>query len=103
MLFCQFGSANSLREISGGLATALGKLVHLGVKAAPARSTLTYVNAHRLWQVFQGVFHPVLAEAVELAAKKRQIPQADLGPQADQDDAPQQRCRLKILLTWAST
>jgi len=32
MLFCQLGSANSLREISGGLAAAMGKLVHLGLK-----------------------------------------------------------------------
>lgn len=28
MLFCQMGSAHSLREICGGLATALGKLGH---------------------------------------------------------------------------
>jgi len=69
MLFCQFGAANSLREISGGLATALGKLVHLGVKAAPAKSTLAYANAHRPWQVFQGVFHQVLDEAVQVADK----------------------------------
>src|SRR5580765_6367462 len=35
MLFCQMGSAHSLREICGGLATALGKLVHLGVRRPP--------------------------------------------------------------------
>jgi hypothetical protein len=40
MLFCQMGSAHSLREICGGLATALGKLVHLGVRRTPTRSTL---------------------------------------------------------------
>ncbi len=47
MLFCQMGAANSLREICGGLATALGKLVHLGLRHAPTRSTLAYANAHR--------------------------------------------------------
>ena len=31
MLFCQLGGAHSLREICGGLATALGKLRHLGL------------------------------------------------------------------------
>jgi len=35
MLFCQMGGANSLREICGGLATATGKLVHLGLHQAP--------------------------------------------------------------------
>lgn len=40
MLFCQMGAAHSLREICGGLATAMGKLVHLGLRQAPARSTL---------------------------------------------------------------
>jgi len=51
MLFCQMGAAHSLREICGGLATALGKLVHLGLRQAPTRSTLAYANAHRPWQV----------------------------------------------------
>jgi Domain of unknown function (DUF4372) len=31
MLFCQMGAAHSLREICGGLATSMGKLVHLGL------------------------------------------------------------------------
>ena len=47
MLFCQMAGANSLREICGGLATALGKLAHLGLKAAPKRSTVSYANNHR--------------------------------------------------------
>ncbi len=34
MLFCQIGSAQSLREICGGLATATGKLIHLGLGKA---------------------------------------------------------------------
>ena len=34
MLFCQMGGANSPREICGGLATATGKLVHLGLHQA---------------------------------------------------------------------
>ena len=42
MLFCQLAQAKSLREISGGLASALGKLRHLGVKSAPNKSTLSY-------------------------------------------------------------
>jgi len=71
MLFCQLGGANSLREISGGLATAMGKLVHLGLKEAPARSTLSYANAHRPWQLFEKTFYQVLEEATVLAATRQ--------------------------------
>ena len=49
MLFCQLGQAHSLREICGGLATSMGKMVHLGLKKAPSRSTLSYANEHRPW------------------------------------------------------
>jgi len=60
MLFCQLAQAKSLREISGGLASALGKLRHLGVKRAPNKSTLSYANAHRPWQFFQDLFYETL-------------------------------------------
>ena len=60
MLFCQLAQAKSLREISGGLASSLGKLRHLGVKAAPNKSTLSYANAHRPWQLFQDLFYETL-------------------------------------------
>ncbi|MBM4043459.1 MAG: IS4 family transposase [Planctomycetes bacterium] len=70
MSFCQLGGANSLREICGGLATALGKLVHLGMDGAPARSTLAYANENRPWQVYQDVFYSVLNRCGSLAATK---------------------------------
>lgn len=59
MLFCQLGRAHSLREIEGGLKSCGGKLVHLGI-AAPARSSLSYANAHRSWTVFEHVFYGLL-------------------------------------------
>jgi hypothetical protein len=71
MLFCQMGAANSLREICGGLATAMGKLVHLGLTQAPPRSTLAYANAHRPWQVYQAVFEDLLKSCQALAAVKK--------------------------------
>jgi len=71
MLFCQMGSAHSLREICGGLATALGRVVHLGMKAAPKRSTLAYANEHRSWEVYQRVFEQVLGHCQELAATRK--------------------------------
>lgn len=60
MLFCQLGQAHSLREICGGLATSLGKMVHLGLKKAPSRSTLAYANEHRPWQLYEKLFYHLL-------------------------------------------
>jgi hypothetical protein len=57
MMFCQLGQAHSLREICGGLATSLGKVVHLGLKKAPSRSTLAYANEHRSWHLYEKLFH----------------------------------------------
>ena len=70
MLFCQLGHAKSLREICGGLAASEGKLRHLGLPAAPARSTLAYANEHRPWQLCQTVFDQLLAKCQTLAASQ---------------------------------
>lgn len=60
MLFCHLGAAQSLREICGGLAASEGKLRHLGLPDAPARSTLAYANEHRPWQLYRSVFYHLL-------------------------------------------
>ena len=60
MMFCQLGHAQSLREITGGLACCEGKLKHLGMDGAPARSTLAYANENRPWQAYQDVFQTLL-------------------------------------------
>jgi len=70
MLFCQLAQARSLREISGGLASALGKLRHVGVKTAPNKSTLSYANAHRPWQLFQDLFYDALQWCQQAAPGK---------------------------------
>lgn len=59
MMFCQLGRAHSLREIEGGLKSCEGKLAHLGIEA-PARSSLSYANSHRTWELYQKVFYSVL-------------------------------------------
>ena len=60
MLFCQIAQAKSLREICGGLACCLGKMRHLGMKQAPNKSTLSYANTHRPWQLYQDLFYDTL-------------------------------------------
>jgi hypothetical protein len=59
MLFCQLADAQSLREITGGLASCEGRLEQLGTKV-PKRSTLGYANEHRPWELFQKVFYNTL-------------------------------------------
>jgi hypothetical protein len=70
MLFCQFGRAHSLREIEGGLKSCEGKLAHLGIEA-PARSSLAYANAHRPWELFEGVFHGLYEKVATTVAGQR--------------------------------
>ena len=70
MLFCQLGGAHSLREICGGLACCEGQLKHLGVPVAPKKSTLTYANGHRPWQLYQAVFEQTLGKCRELVASQ---------------------------------
>lgn len=72
MLFCQLGRAHSLREIEGGLKSCEGKLVHLGI-AAPARSSLSYANAHRPWEMFEQVFYGLLKTVTAKVAGTRKF------------------------------
>jgi hypothetical protein len=71
MLFCQLAQARSLREISNGLRCCEGKLRHLGIEEAPPRSTLSYANRHRPWQLFEAVFHQLLDTCRRVAPAKK--------------------------------
>jgi hypothetical protein len=72
MMFCQLGRAHSLREIEGGLKSCEGKLAHLGMQA-PARSSLSYANAHRPWQLFEQVFHGLYEKVSSKAMGRRKF------------------------------
>ena len=71
MLFCQLGHAQTLREITGGLAACEGKLRHLGITAPPKRSTLAYANEHRPWQLYQTMFYQLLERCRGEASTRR--------------------------------
>jgi hypothetical protein len=72
-MFCQLASAKSLREICQGLAASEGKLRHLGVPEAPARSTLAYANEHRPWELYQTVYGNLLATVQKVAGGKKKL------------------------------
>ena len=60
MLYSQFGGAQSLRDICDGLDSMQGKTAHLGTRKT-RKSTLSYANAHRSYELFEEMFHLVLA------------------------------------------
>ena len=62
MIFCHFSKSNSLREISNGLKSATGNLNHLGVSRAPSKSTLSYINEHRDWDIFKDYYYKTLEQ-----------------------------------------
>ena len=61
MLFCHLAKANSLREIIGGMASQESFLYHVGAKLMK-RSSLSYANAHRPWQIYREVFYQFLSQ-----------------------------------------
>ena len=69
MLFCQLADAQSLREITGGLASCEGRLEQLGM-TVPKRSTLAYANRHRPWELFRDIFYKTVERC-----------RAEVGPQ----------------------
>jgi hypothetical protein len=73
MMFCQLGQAHSLREICGGLASCFGKARHLGIQDAPKRSTMSYANEHRPWQLYEKLFYHLLGRCQQLEFGKRKF------------------------------
>lgn len=71
MLFCQLAQARSLREISDGLQSCEGRLKHLGLAGGPKRSTLSYANAHRPWELFERLFYDLLVQCQALSPQKK--------------------------------
>ena len=60
MLFCQFARSQSVRDISNGLRSATGNLNHLGVEKAPSKSTISYQNKHRNYELFREYYYQLL-------------------------------------------
>lgn len=61
MLFCQFAKSQSVRDISNGLRSATGNLNHLGLSKAPSKSTVSYQNKHRDWELFKDYYFELLS------------------------------------------
>jgi hypothetical protein len=51
----------------------MGKLRHLGMKAAPNKSTLSYANGHRSWVMFRDLFYDTLQYCSKAAPGKHRF------------------------------
>ena len=63
MLYLQLAHARSLAEICDGLRLTCGKLNHLGITTAPAKSSLAYANEHRSAKIYERLFYATLQQA----------------------------------------
>lgn len=71
MLFCQFAKSQSLRDISYGLKSATGNLNHLGINKAPSKSTISYQNKNRNWELFRDYYYSLLESLGQQAGFKQ--------------------------------
>lgn len=71
MLFCQFAKSQSVRDISYGLKSATGNLNHLGINKAPSKSTISYQNKNRSWELFRDYYYSLLESLGQQAGFKQ--------------------------------
>jgi hypothetical protein len=71
MLFCQFSKLNSLRDVTNGLRSASGNLNHLGLIKAPSKSSLSYQNKHRDWELMKDYYFAMFKKLSGLAQFKQ--------------------------------
>src|SRR6266498_4464398 len=62
LLYGVFSYCNGLRELCEGLLACEGKLAHLGLDKAPARSTISDANSKRSYQVFETIYYELLKQ-----------------------------------------
>ena len=71
LLYGVFSYCNGLREICEGMLGCEGKLTHLGMNKAPARSTLSDANNNRSYQVFETLYFDLLHKYYGFIADSR--------------------------------
>ena len=71
MLFMHLANAASNRDISNGLRSATGNLSHLGVSVAPSKSSMSYINAHRSYKLFEDFYYVLLDQFEPSLARRR--------------------------------
>jgi len=62
LLYGVFSYCNGLRELCEGMLACEGKLSHLGLDKAPARSTLSDANTQRSYLAFESIYFSLLKQ-----------------------------------------
>ena len=62
LLYGVFSYCNGLRELCEGMLACEGKLTHLGLDKAPARSTLSDANTKRSYLVFETIYFELIRQ-----------------------------------------
>ena len=62
LLYGVFSYCNGLRELCEGMLACEGKLFHLGLNQAPARSTLSDANTKRDYRVFETIYFALVKQ-----------------------------------------
>jgi hypothetical protein len=73
MAFAQLTWRESLRDIETCLAANQAKLFHMGIKAAPARSTLADALERRDWRIYQALAQRLIVRARALYAQEPSV------------------------------
>lgn len=73
MAFAQLTWRESLRDIEACLAANQTKLFHMGMKAAPARSTLADALERRDWRIYHALAQRLIARAKALYAQDASV------------------------------
>lgn len=79
MTFAQLSGTDSLREISQGMRTHHGKLLHMGQEWVPKPSSLSYALAHRPWKIFADFYAQLVAMARRECVGRRRIAELEQG------------------------
>lgn len=77
MAFSQLTWRESLRDIEACLAANQTKLFHMGIKAAPARSTLADALERRDWRIYHALAQRLIARAKALYAQDPSVLELD--------------------------
>lgn len=71
LLYGVFSYCNGLREICEGMLGCEGKLSHLGLEKAPAKSTLSDANRTRSYLVFENIYFELVRHYVSFISDSR--------------------------------
>lgn len=72
MVFMQLSGSSSIRDIANGLLSATCIIRHLGFYKSPSKSSISYLNQTRSYEVFQNLYFELLRKLEQRLEKAKQ-------------------------------